>query len=561
MKIQIPENCKYLSDAMSDLPYNVIFDKGSVGCGGTTLALSNDENYIIAVPYVSLIQNKTKQNQEILGVYATTTEKQIKDYLKFNRACKIMVTYDSLCRILDFIEPSEYRLLVDEYHLLFTNVIFRSKAVNCVLDNYARFKSYCFMTATLLEKDFILKELKHIPIIEAEWHNVRTVNVHSMKCEKSVIPTVNNIIIKFLNNEIEGNAYFFVNSVEFIKQIVSIHNLNDDNSRGVWSKSNKINVGITLGTTLDPPKKINFFTSTCFEGVDLYDEDAKIYIISDKSKSHTLVDISTSFQQIANRVRNTKYWNVLHHIYTTTRYDVAYTYEEFKFQTYLESKNAQSKVLQLNGLTDDVREVVSVEPITYIHKKNNYFEFDENFVKLDLYNFKITKCLYKLRVNLSNEYKKNGYKVIETDSLIKDKFKVSNVFKDICIELRDSINDEDYKQWCFIKYPFLKIAIDKLGWNKIEELKYNKNHIKRYCIKHSNIGIQDKIIEQLNTYNYDISSGVFVSNVKLKEILEIIYFNLNIDKNAKAIDIIEYKQCKPHKKMIKGVLSSGYIML
>jgi hypothetical protein len=202
-KIQIPENCKYLSDAMTDLPYNVIFDKGSVGCGGTTLALSNDENYIIAVPYVSLIQNKTYQNPDVLGVFGNTTDKQIKDYLSSDRKnYKIMITYDSLCRIIEKIDISNYRLLVDEYHLLFTNVIFRSKAVSCVLDNYARFKSYCFMTATLLEEEFILKELKHIPIVEAEWYNVRTVNVHSMKCEKSVIPTVNNIIIKFLNNEI-----------------------------------------------------------------------------------------------------------------------------------------------------------------------------------------------------------------------------------------------------------------------------------------------------------------------------------------------------------------------
>ena len=40
---------------MEDLPQNCIFNKVVTGCGGTTIALFNKHNYIIAVPTTELI--------------------------------------------------------------------------------------------------------------------------------------------------------------------------------------------------------------------------------------------------------------------------------------------------------------------------------------------------------------------------------------------------------------------------------------------------------------------------------------------------------------------------
>ena len=54
LKIQVEGN--YL--IMQDLPHNCIFNKVVTGCGGTTIALTNTENYIIAVPTTELIENK-----------------------------------------------------------------------------------------------------------------------------------------------------------------------------------------------------------------------------------------------------------------------------------------------------------------------------------------------------------------------------------------------------------------------------------------------------------------------------------------------------------------------
>lgn len=52
---------KYLKDLIPSLPTGCLFDKGKVGCGGTSLAIECDFPYIICVPFVSLVENKMKQ--------------------------------------------------------------------------------------------------------------------------------------------------------------------------------------------------------------------------------------------------------------------------------------------------------------------------------------------------------------------------------------------------------------------------------------------------------------------------------------------------------------------
>ena len=55
-KLEIQEHDGFLD--LEDLPHNCIFNKVVTGCGGTTIALKNGENYVIAVPTTELIENK-----------------------------------------------------------------------------------------------------------------------------------------------------------------------------------------------------------------------------------------------------------------------------------------------------------------------------------------------------------------------------------------------------------------------------------------------------------------------------------------------------------------------
>lgn len=89
---------------MKRLPSNCVLDKGRTGCGATTLAIKQQGNTIIAVPYVSLIKSKESQHCNILlGVYEGTGREKILEYAQNHSTHKIMVTYDSLSKVIDIL--------------------------------------------------------------------------------------------------------------------------------------------------------------------------------------------------------------------------------------------------------------------------------------------------------------------------------------------------------------------------------------------------------------------------------------------------------------------------
>ncbi|MFR4024465.1 MAG: hypothetical protein ACLTZY_00300 [Alistipes indistinctus] len=73
---------------------------------------------------------------------------------------------------------------------------------------------------------------------------------------------------------------------EQVKVVCSVSGDNGENNQ------RKLGKDYPIGQPSDPVKKINFYTSTCFEGCDIYDENGVTFIVSDGNKSHTLLDIS-----------------------------------------------------------------------------------------------------------------------------------------------------------------------------------------------------------------------------------------------------------------------------
>ena len=76
--IIITKEYKYLGEyplfKENGLPVGYLIDKGKVGCGGTSIALEDNKDTIICVPFVSLIKNKmqkynTDGKVNVLGVY------------------------------------------------------------------------------------------------------------------------------------------------------------------------------------------------------------------------------------------------------------------------------------------------------------------------------------------------------------------------------------------------------------------------------------------------------------------------------------------------------------
>ena len=131
-ELKINSNNGFLQ--MEDLPQNCIFNKVVTGCGGTTIVLFNERDYIISVPTTELITNKTglteageaiitspdgEISQSVFGLFGEFTygvQKELKQYVASPGTKKILCTYDKVRQLIRFIEPQQYQILIDEYH-------------------------------------------------------------------------------------------------------------------------------------------------------------------------------------------------------------------------------------------------------------------------------------------------------------------------------------------------------------------------------------------------------------------------------------------------------------
>ena len=558
----VEKQYNYLSEIPNfKLPSKVLINKGKVGCGGTTVALTDNRDTIVCVPFVNLIKNKCKQNKEVLGVYSGVTVDKINEYVETHKIKKIMCTYDQLPRLASVVGYN-YFLLVDELHLLFLQYIFRDTAIRGVLNEYKNFKDWAFLTATPIESEFMLDELKDIPVYNIEWESKREITVEAVKCD-SVKSTIASIIEKFLNNEIEGNAHIFVNSVKFIAAMIKYFDFEETQCRAIWSKNNKeyknYCAGIPNSDTLSKPKKINFYTSTCFEGCDLYDEDGKIFIVSDSSKAQTLLDISTSIRQIAGRIRNTKY-DKIYHLFSNTRYNTDLSYEEFKEYALNEAEEAKKYASRINSDAELLKGTKSSEYV-YLYKNENGFEFDKNLILIDIFNYKNNNT-YSLSVNMLNEYAKNNIKVNLTSDDKKIKIASKSItwkeyVKRYCELKKSEYYMGDELELIEEKYPFIKAAYELFGDTLVD---MRIDNVKRAVIaKDDKKNQSEKIIYLLRTCD-GFKEGTFTTGKKIKEILQTIYDKAGFDKKATISDFRNYAELKPITKRIEGEVVKGYII-
>ena len=163
MTSEIITDATYLSQVLTELPSRTLLNKGVTGCGGTYVELHSPRNSVILVPTIELAKNKYQS--DFLIVYGKTRNEDVSAYIKSDIPYKkIIGTYDCLSRLLNIDKNIvDYFLLVDEYHILFNSYSFRNEPIQFLLNNYNRFKDYCFMTATPLDENIILEEIKHLP--------------------------------------------------------------------------------------------------------------------------------------------------------------------------------------------------------------------------------------------------------------------------------------------------------------------------------------------------------------------------------------------------------------
>lgn len=304
---------------MDDLPHDCIFNKVVTGCGGTTITLQNDEDYIIAVPTTELIINKTGRpdagigivkfhdgtNRPVFGLhgrYNAAIEREILEYTALNNTKKIICTYDKLPRLCELLKPKRFRLLVDEYHRLLKDYSYRDRAIDGVLDNFRRFKSFCFMSATPIQPLFKPSCLEDVDDVIAEWENKEELKakVKLLQTNKPYTMAAN-IINKYLTNgyvTVNGiksyEAFFFINSVTDIVEILEHCHLSNDEVRIICAYNEKNESKLNrykISSSLSENKRFNFITSKSFEGADYHSDTGLCFVVSSSSNKHTLASI------------------------------------------------------------------------------------------------------------------------------------------------------------------------------------------------------------------------------------------------------------------------------
>lgn len=372
------------------------------------------------------------------------------------------------------------------------------------------------------------------------------------------------------------NYHIFINSVEDISSIITGADLKPSNTKVVCSVSegskkrneNKLPPGFFIGKAGDPPLPINFYTSTCFEGQDIMDEDGETYIVSDALKKHTMMDISTSFIQIAGRIRNSKYKNRITQIFSTSRYRRDITADEYERETMNNLDEVQKHLDWMNTCPDKLKasflkQVPYMnEPYVRINEKDKTVILDRNMAYQDIVNFKIMNFDYCSRVNMVNTLLAANVDVEESSSLhvdgsiaakqVKARTSFKELFELYCEIMSSgqmSIPEDERVSFIRIYNPLVIKAYQKLGKERVREMKYRVSNIKRELTAMTEAKEDYKIVEMLSSA-FPLMEPIPVK--RIKEELGKIYQVIGKKAAAKATDVEKWFDIKETQKQVKG---------
>lgn len=327
--IKIPSQHTYLStvpEFSKGLPFNCVLDKQVTGCGGTHLALTGDEPYVVSVHSIRMIESKTQQERysHVLPVTGDTTTSEIQKYIR-EGGIKILVTYDSVPKVQDALGDisKSFRLLVDEVHKLIQYMDkFKPSVALKLLDRSFDFKSVLYMTATPTNPKWLPKPLRSLEYIKLDWDNASKPNIShkyvSNNITEATLATMLDVLDK-TNNEVyvfynsKRNASALIKKLLKCKPELSIQDINIlfadtlENTR-YFKKAfgSRFNYGEFPDGSNN--KRINIISSMGFEGSDFIpnvDESIKpvSLIVSDPTSKSMRFDISIDLVQIAGRFR------------------------------------------------------------------------------------------------------------------------------------------------------------------------------------------------------------------------------------------------------------------
>lgn len=576
---------KYLSEVITELPLGIL-SKTLTNVGGTHIALNYPDNYIIVVPTRDLVDNKLSNPSNsiynLFGLYAGISNKSFRDYIRNNELHHILVTYDSLPKLISWLEvlninAYNYRALFDEYHLLITEMGYRAKAIENLVKVATKFKHYTFMSATPIREKFLPKVLADLPYTEIKWTNTKTIkptrfNTHCVyKTTVRLLTELKNGL-KIDDKEVE-EIFVFTNTVIGIKQIVDSANLSPDEVKIVCADTirNKQVLGdFEISKMTGSNKKFNFFTAKGFQGCDLFSKSGLVIVVSDSKRKHTLTDIQTTLYQISGRIRDLDnvFADRLFHVYSTgyvTQTEEDYLKEKQELietaKELIEDQNSKTEQLRLK-----YRSRLNIDSdFIVFNDETNLYEYSDFKEKFSDYNYELTQHIYNNGLNVRQAYLeadidpgKQQYTWNEDKDVELVKRVTTVSFKTLLeqyIELRESNEDLDLIKQYELEHPIFKEAYDKLGVKGINSCKFVEDNIKEklYATDVS------KSKELKNILLDKFSTDTFYTLKEVKAELQNIYNSLGIKSKAKTTDLevhfnIEYTSKRLDNKKVAGII-------
>ena len=567
-------NARYLGELerfKDGIPFGIV-NKTKTDVGGTYVAANCSSNYIIVCPFKDLVDSiaADKNNRyEVFKCYGGIREYQFRKYIKNNTTYKIAVTYDSLPKLIGWLSSTEgWKVLVDEYHLILEDMDFRYDAINGLMEEIQKFRHYSFLSATPIDLDFEIDFLKQLPHYKVQWNGVTKITPIRYKVTQLTKGLARFIQI-FLDEgislpDINGNVskveelYIFINSVTSIKQIADTLKLNPDDVKICCAdriRNNKLLGEYQIESVSSPNKKINFFTKKCFQGCSLFTNNGLIIVASDAYRTQTLVDISTTMEQIAGRIRiNDEYQNIFRnvivHLFSTNKNVMSD--EEFEMLMQDKEKEADKLLSGWSKLDKEERQ-------TYIKRMNLDTELVSIINGRMVYN-NLKKQSFIYKQALRKTYK-DGISI--RDSFMQsEKFELTNQnkWKDFNIKLAKAMTvsyeqllkdyldspsesyEQEYPEFPLIKRYLKESEMNTLRWNREKMLK----------------AVEDK--KQVDKVFLAIYQPGFISNKDLKSKLKDEFGRLGIKLSPKAtlIENCTLYNVEKASRKIDGKTVSGY---
>lgn len=592
--IKIPANIKYLTEREKfieefgkpfELP-NGILNKEIPGCGATTVALTDEHKTIICSPRNELLKNKHEQYPDTLLVIGGVDTKEIEAYLQTAELPKILVSYDSVYKLIGCIKyKSDWRVVVDEFQCLLADSSFKSEIELHFLDNSRSFPYVTFLSATPILDKYLeqIDYFKDMNYYQLDWEEKDIVRVYRERTKNPINAALE--IVRYYQNGNYPSVYvngeriyskecvIFLNSVNNIVNIIKQTELNpeevniivgnsDDNDRQIA----RIGEGFKRGRIPlkgETHKKFTFCTSTAYAGCDFYSTNAATFVISDCNRPNTAVDIATELVQIAGRQRLAcnPFRQFLTFVYNVNAEEV----EQETFNEHLCRKvnvtldeirdnNNAGEALRAKRIKDFRRipdNVKYQDSYTMYDEQKGEFVFNRLAYVNEQYCFDVQKFNYQNGVIVKKLLQDSSFDVSENQTYAVYQEQLKHLIKkEPFVDRMQAYCEYRAKQGLIVnlamstlesKYPELRYYYEALGADRIKALNYKE---KKLLNEIHIMKTKNKIRHELHGI---IHIGDRILTTDIQQTLHDVYDRLGIDKSPKAADLNEFFEIHPVK--------------